>query len=125
MTEHPTTRQSVGSKVILGAFLGAVLAIVTVVFPASAYVLAPALILTLAAILLSRPIRYSRVAVFGGVLFGAGALYLYGVVNTVVACAPTSDFCGQANVVPLFALAVAMLGTGGLVAVSANQRARG
>jgi hypothetical protein len=125
MTEQPAVRQRLGSNVLLGSSLGAVLAIVIGVLPASGYVLAPVLLVALAAILVLRPIRYSRLAGFGGVLVGAGALFLYGVVNTVVACARTSDFCGQANVLPLFAVAVVMLGTGGLVAAAASKHARG
>lgn len=124
MTEQHVIHQRVGSNVLLGGFLGALLAIVTAVFPASGFLLAPALIVALAVILVSRPVQYGRLAIFGGALIGAGALYMYGVVNTVVACVGTSDFCGQANVLPLLALAVAMLGTGGLVASTAGRHAR-
>lgn len=50
-----------------------------------------------------------RFAEISGVLLGTGGVFLLGALNTVAACLPTSDFCGEANVAPLLALALVML----------------
>jgi hypothetical protein len=54
----------------------------------------------------------SRIVQLAGTLLGVGALLVYGVVNTVTACLDTDDFCGNANVWPLGALAVVTVGVG-------------
>lgn len=123
MSDHVAHRPT-GDKTLLGFFLGALLAIVIGVYPASAWVLTPGLIVALTWILGRRPIRYASLAAFGGVLLGGGVLFAYGVVNTVVACIGTVDFCGRADVLPLTLLAVGLLVSGALLTTSAARRAR-
>jgi len=59
-----------------------------------------------------------------GLLVGAGVVYLVFVVNTTVECAATADFCGDANVVPLWILTIVTLGAGGLGTIWARSSAR-
>ena len=67
----------------------------------------------------------SRVIHLAGTLVGVGALLVYGVVNTMTACFDTDDFCGNANVWPLGALAVVTVGAGAVAAVVAVIRSPG
>ena len=69
-----------------------------------------------------RPRHLSTAA---GFLIGSGALFLYGSWNTISACTETSDFCGNANVVPLLAAAIGLLAVGFVVAAGAVVSARG
>lgn len=124
MTHHDAARQHAGTNVLIGAFMGAVLSIGTAVVPVAGLVLAPALVAILGVLLLSKPVRYDRVVTLGAVLIGSGAVYLYGVANTVVACVGTTNFCDGADARPLLALAVALLATGGGIASVARRRAR-
>lgn len=50
-----------------------------------------------------------RLTEVAGVLLGSGGVFLFGALNTIAACQRTDDFCGNANVVPLFALALGMI----------------
>jgi apolipoprotein N-acyltransferase len=69
--------------------------------------------------------RHRGFATAAGFLIGLGALFLYGSWNTISACAKTDDFCGNANVVPLLAAAIALLVAGLLIAAGAVASARG
>ncbi len=62
---------------------------------------------------------------FAGFLVGYGALFLFYSWNTISACAKTDDFCGNANVTPLLAAAIALLVAGFVIAVGAVVSARG
>ena len=70
--------------------------------------------------------RSRHLAEIAGVLLGSGGLFLFGALNTVAACQGTNDFCGNANVVPLFALALGMIVLGTLSTAGAlrDHRAR-
>lgn len=109
---------------IFGVALGALLGLITLVVPIASWLVVPVLLAAIAGILLSRPIRYDRLSTFGGILIGGGASWAYGVVNTVLACVGTSDFCGKADVMPMTIVAAALLAIGGLVAVRAGRQAR-
>lgn len=124
MTVPDTLRRGNGGNVLIGVFLGALLGLITGVLPVAAFLVVPALLAAFAAILIPRPLRFDRLATFGGILIGGGAFYTYGVVNTVLACLGTSDFCGRADVLPLIVVAASLLAAGTLVAVSAGRRAR-
>jgi hypothetical protein len=67
----------------------------------------------------------SRIIQLAGTLIGVGALLVYGVINTVTACFDTDDFCGNANVWPLGALALVTVGTGTVAAAVAVVRSPG
>jgi hypothetical protein len=67
----------------------------------------------------------SRLIEFAGTLLGVGAFLVYGVINTVTACFDTDDFCGNANVWPLGALALVIVGTGAVAAAIAVIRTPG
>ena len=54
----------------------------------------------------------SRTIQLAGTLAGAGAVLVYGAINTFAACRDTSDFCGDANLWPLAALAAVTFGVG-------------
>ena len=60
-----------------------------------------------------------------GTLVGAGAILLYGAINTVAACINTDDFCGNANVWPLGALAVVTIGAGATATTVVALRSAG
>jgi hypothetical protein len=67
----------------------------------------------------------SRTMLLAGTLLGAGAVLLFGALNTVAACVDTSDFCGNANVWPMGAFAVVTIGVGTVAAgVTAFRTAR-
>jgi hypothetical protein len=57
--------------------------------------------------------RVEVLVVGSGFMLGLGALLLYGSWNVITACRETSDFCGDANVVPLLVGAIVVLVVGG------------
>lgn len=124
MTEQHAERRGSATPTLFGAFFGVILALITGVVPVSAWIIVPSLLVALAAITFSRPVRYDRLAAFGGVLIGAGAFYVYGAVTTVAACVGTADFCGRADVIPVALVAGSLLATGSVVALVARGRAR-
>jgi len=87
-------------------------------------------ILVVIGVVVALPVSHLRgrgleaTATLAGILVGAGLVYLVFVVNTTVECAGTADFCGDANVVPLWILTVVTLGVGGLATIWARSRAR-
>ena len=62
--------------------------------------------------------------ILAGTLVGAGAVLLVGAINTFVACSATIDFCGDANLWPLAALAAVTFGVGMVAAVVAFRTPR-
>jgi hypothetical protein len=68
---------------------------------------------------------WSRIVQSAGTLIGVGVFLVYGVINTVTACFDTDDFCGNANVWPLGALALVTVGTGAVAAAIAVIRTPG
>jgi hypothetical protein len=67
----------------------------------------------------------SRTILMAGTLIGAGAVLVYGAINTFAACSATIDFCGDANLWPSAALAAATFGVGMVVAPVAVFRTSG
>ncbi|HEV8402357.1 MAG TPA: hypothetical protein VGQ31_04920, partial [Candidatus Limnocylindrales bacterium] len=59
-----------------------------------------------------------------GGLVGAGAIFLFGTINTIAACSGTDDFCGNANVWPLGAFALLTIATGAVAAFVVARRIR-
>ncbi len=102
----------------LGVAGGVVLAMLMSLIPVAA-VLAICILVITTWIQLAR--RREQVAVLAGAMLGSGLALLFLVTTTVQSCSQTSDFCGNANVVPLMALAAIALGSG-LVASIATFR---
>jgi hypothetical protein len=69
-----------------------------------------------------------RFAAMSGALIGLGGEWLLLALNSAISCAKTEDFCGQANIVPIVALAIAILGSGlffgALTLTSASRKKR-
>jgi hypothetical protein len=82
------------------------------------------LIAAVGRVLASRGDKWRPLSTIAGFLVGFGALLLLGSVNTIAACAPTADFCGDANVAPLLIFAIAVLLSGASVALIAWRTAR-
>jgi hypothetical protein len=97
---------------VVGVALGLVLGTVGASFPVLGLpLLSVTAIATLAHGLLPSP-RAPQLALSSGILAGSGALFLYGVATTYVACVQTVDFCGDTPILRLAALAAVTL-TGG------------
>jgi hypothetical protein len=124
MTEQDAVHTGTGSQLLVGAFLGALLGLLTGVIPVAALFVVPGLLAYLAASLIARPIRYDRLTTFGGALIGGGAFYAYGVANTVLACVGTADFCGRADVLPLTVVAASLLAIGIMMTITSGRRGR-
>ena len=100
-------------SLLLGFLLGAVLGVLGVSFAPVVVVLMPVLALVVSVMALREsPSAIRRSAGGAGLLFGLGAVFAYGVGNTFLACQGTDDFCGNANILPLLALAVFTLACG-------------
>jgi hypothetical protein len=102
----------------VGVAGGVVLALLMSLIPVAA-VLAICILVITTWIQLAR--RREQVAMLAGATLGSGLALLFLVTTTVQSCSQTSDFCGNANVVPLMALAAIALGSG-LVASIATFR---
>ncbi len=55
---------------------------------------------------------------WSGILLGVGGLFTYGVVNSIVPCLNTADYCGGSNDWPLIGFTLAILATGTVGAVT-------
>ena len=64
----------------------------------------------------------SRTVLLAGTLVGAGALLLFGAINTFAACSGTIDSCRDANLWPLGALAAVTIGVGAVAAAVVTHR---
>jgi hypothetical protein len=112
-----------GGGFALGLLLGAVLGVTGVsLAPILIVVISVPLFVSLSA-LRATPPDSRRSAAGAGVLVGVGAVFIDGAVNTFVACRATEDFCGDANPVPLLALALLTLACGVVVSVLTVKRA--
>ena len=93
-----------------GLGIGLVVGLLAVIVPVMGFVL---LVAGVVAALVSawgdRATRTRGLSADAGFLVGLGGLFLLGSWNTISACEQTDDFCGDANVVPLLALAIALL----------------
>ena len=103
-------RSSVAPPFAIALLVGVLAAIITSKIPALGLPLAVGTPIALA--VRTRLVRREtsrQLAEISGVLLGSGGIFLFGALNTVAACEGTDDFCGNANVVPLFALALGMI----------------
>ena len=118
------TRSELAPRLLLGVATGLLLSLLTSLSPVIAIV---AVLAVLVAVVIGvlRRIDTSRIIGLAGTLIGVGAVLVYGVVNTVTACFDTDDFCGNANVWPLGALAVVTVGVGAVAAAVAIIRSSG
>ena len=108
------TRGPVAPRFVLGVATGLLLGILISVSPFAAIVAILA-VLVGAVIGVGRRADPSRTMLMAGTLVGAGAFLFYAAINTVAACLNTDDFCGNANVWPMGALAVVTVGAGVVV----------
>ena len=117
--------QHAGVRLLLGFLLGAVLGVLGVSFAPVLVLLMPVLALVVSVMALREsPADIQRSAGGAGLLLGLGAVFAYGVGNTFLACRGTDDFCGNANIVPLLALAVLTLACGIALTALAFLRSR-
>jgi hypothetical protein len=113
-----------GPRLVLGFATGLLLGLLTSLSPLIAIV---AILAVLVGTLVGVGQRQdsSRTLLMAGTLVGAGAVLLFGAINTVAACRETDDFCGNANVWPLLAFAMVSVGVGilaaGAVAIRTNR----
>ena len=108
---------------IVGLEVGVVVGLLTDIVPFLSVLLVIGLLVALPLSRLRKG-RNETTTALSGMLVGAGLVYLVFVVNTTVGCAGTSDFCGDANVAPLWILAIVTLGVGGLGTVWSRSSAR-
>jgi hypothetical protein len=116
-----TNRGALALGVILGAFLGVA---TSLLFPL--LIVGPSVGLATAITgLRNGPTGRSRAIAGGGLLIGAGVVYLYGAVNTLIAC-QGQDVCGGTSVLPFLAFALVVISLGlvveGLVSRGARTR---
>jgi len=101
-----------GSCFFAGLVVGLLSGLVSLVLLPIALALIPlgflASVMALREVPLNRPVS-AGIAAF---LLVVGAVLMFGALNTFAACAGTEDFCGNANIVPLFALASVTLAYG-------------
>jgi hypothetical protein len=114
----------VGGRFLLGLAAGLLLGIFTAVLPVVAIVLVIALLVFTVARSVSGA-RPDHAVALAGVLLGTGSVLLYGAVSTTLSCLNTRDFCGNANVWPLLALAVVCLLVGATAALRVWRRSHG
>ena len=100
----------------IGVAGGVLLALLMSLVPVAAVVAIGVLVAT-TWIQLAR--RREQVAMLAGATLGSGLALLLMVTTTVQSCSQTSDFCGNANVVPLLAFAVIALGSGLVASLAA------
>jgi 4-amino-4-deoxy-L-arabinose transferase-like glycosyltransferase len=106
-----------GSSIVPGLLIGVLLGLISMVLVAIALALVPLALLVSAKALREVPLDRQRSAGSAGVLVGAGAVFTFGALNTVAACAGTEDFCGNANIVPFLAFALFTLTWGVVVSI--------
>ena len=110
---------------LAGLVIGLVVGLLAVIVPVMGFLL---LVAGVVAALVSawgdRATRTRGLSTAAGFLIGLGGLFLWGSWNTISACEQTDDFCGDANIVPLLALAIALLLAGLVTAAWAVLSAR-
>lgn len=105
------------SRVLLGVVLGLAAGLLPILLGTAGAVLAAGFVLLA---LLTRP----GWATVSGIAAGFGAVWLYGTFNTYRACQPTADFCGDANIWPIAALAAGSLAFAAFSAAMAIRSSR-
>jgi hypothetical protein len=112
-TEHSSQsrQQPMVGPYVLGMATGVLLAVLTSFTPVVA-ILGIAALVAATWFALARGWPHERLAALGGTSLGAGIVLLYGAVSTVLSCSQTANFCGNANVLPLVALALGAVASG-------------
>lgn len=99
--------------------------ILTVALPPIGVLMLGAGAVATARVALTDPGKRPHVLVLcGGFLLGLGALLLYGSWNVIAACRETTDFCGNANVVPLLTAGIVVVAAGCVAVVAAFRASR-
>lgn len=106
-----------GFGIVRGLLVGVLLGLIALVLVPIALALVPLALLATAMALGEVPLDRPRSAGSAGILVGAGAVFMFGALNTVAACAGTEDFCGNTNIVPLLAFALFTLTCGVVVSI--------
>ena len=118
-------QQDEGVALLLGLLLGAVLGVVGVSFAPPLVILMPVLAVVVSVTGLREiPADTQRSAGGAGLLLGIGAVLTYGVANTFLSCRGTDDFCGNANILALLALAASTVASGVVLSVVTFARSR-
>ena len=103
-------------QLVVGLAGGVLLALLMSLVPVAAVVAIGVVVVT-TWIQLAR--RREQIALLAGATLGSGLALLLMVSTTVQSCSQTSDFCGNANVVPLLGFAVIALGSGLVASIAA------
>jgi len=111
MSQHP------GHAFFVGLLIGLLLGLVSVVLLPIALAMVPLGLLASARALREAPLDRPLSAGIAAFLLGVGAVLMFGALNTFVACAGTEDFCGNANIVPLFAFGLFTLTCGAVASI--------
>ena len=122
--EPHRTRAELAPRLLLGVATGLLLGLLASLSPVIA-VVAILAVLVGAVMGILRRADPSRIIQLAGTLIGIGTLLVFGVVNSVTACLDTDDFCGNANVWPLGALALVTVGVGAVAAAVGVMRSPG
>jgi hypothetical protein len=101
-----------GSGFFAGLVIGLLSGLVSLVLLPIALALVPLGFLASVMALREVPLNRAVSAGMAAFLLAVGAVLMFGALNTFVACVGTEDFCGNANIVPLFALASVTLAYG-------------
>jgi hypothetical protein len=112
------------SGFVAGLLIGLFLGLLAVALLPIALALVPLGMLASARALREVPIDRPLSAGIAGYLLGIGAVLMFGALNTFVACTGSEDFCGNANIVPLFAFAFFTLMCGALASVLTVVRSK-
>jgi len=125
MTAPDPERVAAVPRLLLGVATGLLLGLLLSLSPIAA-VVAVAVVLGITIISVVRRGDSSRTLLLAGTLVGVGIFSLYAVVNTTTSCIDTDDFCGNANIWPLSAMAVITIAVGAVAAaIVARRRAQG
>lgn len=115
--------ERLAASFIVGAATGALLGLLTIVVPTVTIAVILLVMVMTAGAVVRRTDRVRAISL-AGVVVGAGAFLAFGTINTVVACAQSETFCGDANVVPLAAFAITAI-VGGLASALIVKRRSG
>ena len=124
MSIHPPDRrgdQQATGELGVGIGAGVLLGLLTSLIPIVAIIGIGALVI---ATWIGLAVRRRRMGLLAGATLGSGLFLLWGAYTTIQSCSQTSNFCGDANVLPLLAFAAAGVGTGVVASLVSLRRAR-
>ncbi|MBA2717848.1 MAG: hypothetical protein H0U52_01205 [Chloroflexi bacterium] len=117
-SDRPGAEQRLG-QLAVGIAAGALLGLLTSIAPVISIIAIGALVI---ATWIGLAVRRRRMASLAGMVLGSGLFLLWGAYTTIQACSLTSNFCGDANVVPLIAFSVAGVSTGVFASIVSLRR---